>query len=162
MITRDMLSLLSCVPLMVLILWQGSSCHSTKANKNSTGNVNHSMNTNATLPQGSDLKGVWGAQGVSMQVTDAGAQISYDCAHGSISEKIVLDAQGRFSARGHHANEHPGPVRVDEDQNGKAASYRGTVTGNTMELTVTLADSNEVVGTFTLTHGTSGRIRRCL
>jgi len=68
MIKRDSLSLLSCVPLMVLILWQGSSCHSTRANKNSPRNENHSMNTNAPAPQSASLKGVWGAQGVSMEV----------------------------------------------------------------------------------------------
>ena len=81
---------------------------------------------------------------------------------GSITEKIVLDGQGHFSAKGRHARERPGPVRVDEDQNGQAANYSGTVSGETMNLTVTLADSNETVGTFTLTHGTHGRIRRCL
>jgi hypothetical protein len=97
-----------------------------------------------------------------MEVSDSGAEISYDCAHGSITEKIVLDAEGHFSARGRHLRERPGPIRVGDDRSGQAASYRGTVTGDTMNLTVTLTDSRETVGTFTLTHGKPGRLRRCL
>ena len=161
MIKRDLLSLFSCVPLMVLMFWQGSSCNSTKANKNSARNENHSMNSNSTPPQSSDVKGTWGAQGISMEVTDSGAEITYDCAHGSITEKIVLDGQGHFSVRGRHVKEHPGPIRDDEEQNGQPATYRGSVSADTMNLTVTLSDSNETVGTFTLTHGSSGRVRRC-
>ena len=160
MIKRDSLSLFSCVPLMVLMFWQGSSCNSTKANKNSAPNDNHSMSNNSTR-QSSDLKGTWGAQGISMEVTGNGAEIGYDCAHGSITEKIVLDGQGRFSARGRHVREHPGPTREGEDRSGQPATYRGSVNGDTMNLTVILSDSNETVGTFTLTQGKSGRIRRC-
>ena len=111
--------------------------------------------------QSSNVKGTWGAQGIAMEVTDNGAEIGYDCAHGSITEKIVLDGQGHFSARGRHVREHPGPTRIDEDQNGQPATYRGAVNGDTMNLTVTLTDSNETVGTFTLTRGRGGRLRRC-
>lgn len=162
MIKRDSLSLFSCVPLMVLMFWQGSSCHSTKAIRTSARNDNHLMNTNSqSSPQSADIKGTWGAQGISMEVTETGAEIGYDCAHGSITEKIALDGKGHFSARGRHVREHPGPTRNDEDQNGQAATYSGSVSGDTMTLTVTLADSKETVGTFTLTHGSSGRLRRC-
>ena len=161
MIKRDSLSLFSCVPLLVLMFWQGSSCNSTKVNRNSARNDNHSLNRNSTPAQRSDVKGTWGAQGIVMEVTDNGAEIGYDCAHGSITEKIVLDAQGRFSARGRHVTEHPGPIRVGEEQKEQAATYGGSVSGDTMTLRVILSDSNETVGTFTLTHGKSGRLRRC-
>jgi hypothetical protein len=161
MIKRDSLSLFSCLPLMVLMFWQGSSCNSTKANKNSAGNDNHSVNSNRKSMQSSDVKGTWGADGISMEVTDSGTEIRYVCAHGSITEKIVLDCQGHFSVRGRHVRERPGPTRIDEDQNGEPATYRGAVNGDTMNLTVILSNSNETVGTFTLTHGRSGRLRRC-
>jgi len=161
MIKRDSLSLFSCVPLMALMFWQGSSCNSTKANKNPAPNDNHSMNRNSSPSQSSNVKGTWGAQGIAMEVSDNGAEIGYDCAHGTITEKIVLDAQGRFSARGLHVREHAGPIRADEEQKGQPATYRGSVSGDTMNLTVILSASNETVGTFTLTHGKSGRLRRC-
>ncbi|HXM36996.1 MAG TPA: hypothetical protein VN920_17495 [Pyrinomonadaceae bacterium] len=160
MIKRGSLSLFSCVPLMVLMFWQGSSCNSTKANRNSAPSDNHSMNNNSTR-QSSNVNGTWGAQGIAMEVTDNGAEISYDCAHGSITEKIVPDAQGHFSARGLHVREHPGPIRRDEDRRGQPATYRGSVSGDTMTLTVILSDSKETVGAFTLTYGKSGRVRRC-
>ena len=161
MIKRVSLNLFCCAPLILVFFWQGSSCHSTKANKNSPRNENVSMNSNST-PQSSDVKGTWGAQGISMEVTDSGADIGYDCAHGSITEKIVLDSQGHFSARGRHASEHGGPIRLGEEKNDRPATYRGSVKGDTMTLTVTLSGSDETVGTFTLTHGKSGRLRRCL
>jgi len=158
---KDTLSLFSLLPLMLALFWQGSSCHSNRTNNNSARNDNHTMNTNSTAPQGSGVKGTWGAQGISMEVSDNGAEIGYDCAHGSITEKIVLDAQGHFSVRGLHVKEHPGPIRLGEDQSGQPARYSGTVSGETMSLTVTLSESKETIGTYTLTHGKSGRIRRC-
>lgn len=162
MIKSDSLSLFSCVPLMVLMFWQGSSCNSTKAKKNSARNGNHSMNGNSTPSQSSDLKGTWGAQGIVMEISEKGAEVSYDCAYGSITEKIVLDGRGHFSAHGLHVTERPGAIRVGDEQKSRPATYRGSVSGDTMKLTVTLSDSNETVGTFTLTHGKSGRLRRCL
>jgi hypothetical protein len=161
MIQVNSLSALFCLP-VALVLWQSSSCHSSNLNKNgnSTRNDNHSMNSNSTR-QGSEVNGLWGAQGISMEVTDSGSEISYDCAHGSITEKIVLDGRGNFSVRGRHVREHPGPVRNGEEQNGQPATYRGSVSGDTMSLTVILSDSKETVGSFTLTHGSSGRLRRC-
>lgn len=163
MIQVNSLSVMLCLSL-ALTLWQGSSCHSSNLNKNgnSTRSESRSMNNNNnSTAQRSEVKGTWGASGIAMEVNDSGAEIGYDCAHGSITEKIVLDAQGRFSARGLHVKEHPGPIRVDEDQKGQPATYRGSVSGDTMNLTVILSDSNETVGTFTLSHGKSGRIRRC-
>lgn len=162
MIQVNSLSGVFCLPI-ALLLWQGSSCHSSNVNKNgnSTRNDNHPMNTNSTPRQSANVKGTWGAQGISMEVTESGAEIGYDCAHGSITEKIVLDGQGHFTARGRHVREHGGPIREGEEQNGQPATYRGSVSGDHMTLTVTLSDSNETVGTFTLTHGTNGRLRRC-
>jgi len=161
MMKRDSLGLLSCLPLMLLMFGPGSSCNSTKASKNSKDNANQPMTVNSVKTKSPDLKGTWGAQGISMEVTDNGANLGYDCAHGSITEKIILDGQGHFSATGRHVRDHPGPLRSDEDQNGQRATYTGSVNGDTMNLTVTLSDSHETVGTYTLTHGRSGRIHRC-
>jgi hypothetical protein len=162
MIKTGSLSLFSCLPLVALLFWQGSSCHSTKSNQSSAANNNHSMNSNSTPSPKVAAKGAWGAQGIVMEVTDNGAEISYDCAKGSITEKIALDDKGHFSVRGRHKGGHPGPTREDEDQSGQPATYRGSISGDTMTLTVTLSDSKETIGTFTLKHGSPGRLRRCL
>ena len=120
------------------------------------------MSNNSTRQNTSDLKGIWGGDHISLEVTDSGAEINYDCAHGSITEKIVPDGRGNFVVKGLHVREHPGPIRQGEDQAGKPATYHGLIDGETMTLTVTLSGSDEAVGTFTLTHGKSGRVRKCL
>jgi hypothetical protein len=119
-------------------------------------------NTKTTIGQrADDVKGAWGGDGISMEVTNSGAEISYDCAHGSITEKIVPDREGKFVVKGVHVKEHPGPIRVDEDASGQPAIYQGSIDGNTMTLTVKLSGSDETIGTFTLTRGKTGRVRRC-
>jgi hypothetical protein len=96
-----------------------------------------------------------------MEVTEAGTEIDYDCAHGRITEKIAPNRDGKFMVKGVHAKERGGPSRIDE-QNEEAASYAGSISGDTMTLTVTLTKNNETVGTFTLKHGSTGRVRKCL
>lgn len=173
MIERNLLGALFCLPL-ALVLWQGSSCHSNHANANSNSARDDRLSANAnansakvnnnskTTQAPADLTGIWGGDHISMEVTESGASINYDCAHGTISEKIVPDRDGHFAAQGSHVREHPGPVRLGEDATGQATTYRGSVDGDTMQLTVILSKSNETVGTFTLTHGKNGRVRKCL
>jgi hypothetical protein len=106
--------------------------------------------------------GVWGGQGISLEINDSGAEINYDCAHGSITGKIVPDREGKFVVKGLHVREHGGPVREEEDKTGQPVTYRGSIDGETMDLTVTLSETKESIGTFTLTRGKSGRIRKCM
>lgn len=96
-----------------------------------------------------------------MQVTELGADISYACAHGSINERLMLDGNGRFEALGTHVNESPGPLREDRPPDSHPARYTGRVEGQMMTLTVTLTDTKQEVGTFTLTYGRGGRVRKC-
>ena len=141
-----------------LFLWQGSSCRSSKANSNG----HSSMNAKAsTASQSRDLRGTWGGEHIAMEVTDAGATIEYDCAHGRITEKIAPDAEGKFEAKGVHTRERGGPVRQGEDDS-QPAIYRGSIKDQMMTLAVELTENNESAGTFTLTHGKTGRIRKCL
>ena len=49
--------------------------------------------------------GVWGGQHARLEVAAGGATIEYDCGRGTIDEPLVLDAQGRFAARGRHVPE---------------------------------------------------------
>ena len=120
------------------------------------------MNANpSTASQSRDLRGMWGGEHIAMEITDAGATIEYDCAHGSITEKIAPDSDGKFAAKGIHKRERGGPTRQGEDE-GQPAKYRGTIKDQTMTLTVELTENNESAGTFTLTQGKTGRIRKCM
>lgn len=138
---------------LALFLWQNSSCRSGKTNASNSG-----MNANSNT---SDVRGQWGGQGISMEVTDEGARIEYDCAHGRISEKIAPDGDGKFEAKGFLTRERGGPVRLGEN-NEQPAVYRGSIKEKTMTVTVELTANNETVGTFTLTHGSAGRLHKCM
>jgi hypothetical protein len=106
--------------------------------------------------------GVWGGDHIIIDVTDGGAKIMYDCAEGVIEQPIETDDNGRFDVRGAHIRNHGGPVRSDEKPDRHRARYAGRVNGKTMTLTVTLADTNETIGTFSLTYGERPELKRCL
>ena len=95
-----------------------------------------------------------------MEVTDSGATLDFDCASGTITEPIVPDTAGKFSAKGRFARQRPGPTREGEDE-GQPAIYSGVLDGENLTLTITLDKNSEKVGDYILAHGKMGRIRRC-
>ena len=113
-----------------------------------------------TLTQSTVPPGVWGAQHVNLDVSATGARIEYDCAHGTIDGPLSLDSANRFDARGTHVREQPGPVPENEPP-GVPARYTGRLEGDSLTITVTLTDSHEEVGTFTLKRNSSGVLRKC-
>ena len=56
--------------------------------------------------------GPWGGRGIALTVEDSGAKIEMDCAHGRITGRLVLDADGRFELPGTFTRERPGPVHM--------------------------------------------------
>lgn len=108
------------------------------------------------------VTGDWGGEHLGMLASTSGATLEYDCATGTINGPIRPDAAGRFSVSGEHYPGHGGPIRVDEEQVKRPARYNGVVRGGMMDLIVTLTDSNEVLGTFTLVYGRSPFVFKCL
>ena len=106
-------------------------------------------------------QGSWGGPHIRIEVGASSATVDYDCANGTIDGPLMMDSKGRFTWRGTHNREHGGPIRVDEKSSGQPAIYTGSVKGTTMTLTVKLAGSDEVLGTFTLQRGGPGRIFKC-
>ena len=106
-------------------------------------------------------QGAWGGPHIRLTVGDSSATIEYDCAHGQIDGPLVVDSRGRFSLKGTHSPEHPGPVRDNEQSTGQPARYTGWTDGKKMTLTVTLAGQKETIGTFNLALGGGGRIFKC-
>ena len=120
------------------------------------------MNANTnSASQSRDLRGQWGAQGIAMEVTANGANIEYDCGRGRITERLSPDGEGKFEVKGIHVREHGGPER-EGDGNELPAVYRGSIKDETMTLTVELTQDKQNIGTFTLTQGQTGRVRKCL
>jgi hypothetical protein len=138
------------MPFMLAILWQGGSCQNSTMRNRSTAKI-ETVST-----------GVWGGQHIRMQVTERGASIEYDCAHGTIEERLVIDSSDRFEVKGMHVKERGGPVREGEASEGESARYAGHINGQTMTLTVTLTHTNENIGTFTLAYGKAPRLMKCL
>jgi hypothetical protein len=104
--------------------------------------------------------GQWGGQHAGMEVTDAGAQLEFDCAHGRIDQAITLES-GRFDVKGTYSPERPGPRRED-DNTARAVRYIGEVDGKTMKLAINGADgSSDTITSFTLEHGKTPTIRKC-
>jgi hypothetical protein len=159
-----------CFPLAVLMLWQGSSCKVSDTRSKSAGTQSNLSNTQSTQNPSSstalpDLRplpnGMWGGQGISLEVNEQGAEVNYDCAHGMINGKIVPDRNGKFVSKGSHTRERGGPVQ-EGSSNGQPATYRGSIDREVMTMVVTLSETNESIGTFTLTRGKIGRVRKCM
>lgn len=109
-----------------------------------------------------DLTGPWGGEHIALVVTDAGAAVEYDCAHGTIDGPVRAAAAGRFAASGTHVREHGGPIREGEAPDTHPADYTGQVRGDRMTLTVRETDTGVAVGTFTLRRGADARVFKCL
>jgi hypothetical protein len=103
----------------------------------------------------------WGGEHISMTITKSGAELNYDCAHGSVGEPIKIAPDGSFSAKGTHVIEGPGPIRVGRAPNSHPALYTGHVDEKTMTLHVKLTDTNQEIGTFKLEQGREGRVFKC-
>jgi hypothetical protein len=115
-----------------------------------------------TSPAPVDALGLWGGSHVSMQITSTGGRVEYDCAEGVIQGPIRPDGTGRFIATGTHTPGHGGPIREDEILPSFRARYDGQISGERMNLVVTLIDTGAVLGPFELRHGSHGRLVRCL
>ena len=105
--------------------------------------------------------GLWGGEHIRLEVSEGGATVEYDCAHGTLDARIVVDRRGHFRASGRHFEEHGGPVRQDESLQSYTVSYAGRVKGGVMRLTVARADTGARVGTFTLARGREPVIVKC-
>ena len=113
-------------------------------------------------PKAKALSGVWGGDRMILTMGPKGGQIDMDCASGTISSKIMLDAKGRFVARGTFEEYSPGPVRAEDfAAQGKPVAYRGQVIGNTLKLAITRPGS-ATTRNYTLRQGEKPRLVRCL
>ena|SRR5437870_7684477 len=104
--------------------------------------------------------GLWGGEHISMEVTERGATIEYDCAHATIEQRIALDRRGRFDVSGTQVPERGGPVRQNEPA-GYPVRFAGQVNGKTMNITVRNSATKEMIGTFTLVRGAEPKLRKC-
>ncbi len=103
----------------------------------------------------------WGGAHIGLSITISGATVEYDCGEGHILQPIRPDGAGRFSVTGVHYPGVGGPIGVDRTKP-RPARYDGRVQGDRMNLTVTLTDTNQALGTFELRGGASPNVVKCL
>lgn len=94
-------------------------------------------------------------------MTKNGAEIQFNCAHGDIEEPLLLDQQGRFSAKSTSVRRRMGPQREGNPSVNQTAVYSGVIRNQSMTLTVTLMETKQMIGTFTLEHSKLVRPVKC-
>ncbi len=106
--------------------------------------------------------GVWGGEHIRMEVSDSGADIEFDCARGSISQRLELDEKGRFRVEGIYKAETPAPAAVDGGlpASGIKATYTGTLNGSGLRLEVFI-EGQDTPRTFDLEQGDQGHLAKC-
>ena len=80
--------------------------------------------------------GTWGGDHIVLEVSEKGADVEFDCAHGQVTQPITLDKHGDFDAGGTFTPEHGGPVRRDENTPSASARYSGHVDGDKIRVTL--------------------------
>jgi hypothetical protein len=106
--------------------------------------------------------GVWGGERIRMEVNDSGADIEFDCATGSISQRLALDDKGRFKVHGIYIADTAAPAAVDGGltASGVKATYTGTLSGSTLRLEVFI-EGHDMPRTFDLARGDQGHLAKC-
>jgi len=113
--------------------------------------------TPTALPPGN-----WGGEHVSLMASDAGANVEFDCAHGTVDEAPRLDSEGRFTLSGTYVREHGGPIYDGEPVDRHPASYFGRLQDLRVTLSIRLTDDGTQIGPFTALHGQPPTLFKCL
>ena len=115
--------------------------------------------TCAAASQKAVNKGTWAGDHIVLEVSENGAKVELDCAHGEVTQAVQVDKQGNFKVSGTFTAEHGGPVLRDENPESAPVTYFGQVNGDTMTLTITRGE--EKLGDYTLTRGGQPHLMKC-
>jgi hypothetical protein len=100
------------------------------------------------------VDGVWGGEDMRIDVEAGITYVTLACADGQINSVIRLDSEGHFTRPGTIAF---GPVvREFED-----AVFTGHVDGQTIVLSITITESDEMIGPFSAVKGNDVEIIQC-
>ena len=117
----------------------------------------------ATGPTEIVAPGVWGNDQLVLTATASGATIESGCDSGRIEGPVATDQSGGFSLPGTYAFGRGGPSQAgDPPLKAHSARYVGRITGQTMELTISLPELPRTLGPFQLSFGRKNLLDRCL
>ena len=105
--------------------------------------------------------GKWGAAGIGLSVEETAVTIEFDCATAEIARNLMIDKTGNFSTEGIYIRRSPGALRVKFPPKRAPARFEGKISGKTMTMKITLTETGEKIGDFTLQRGKTPTIRRC-
>ena len=106
--------------------------------------------------------GIWGGDHAGMTVTETGATLEFDCAHGTIDGPIPLDDSGAFAVDGLYYQEHGGPFIDPDPLVPVKVTYMGQVSGTRTTLIIFDPDAQVKYGGFLLTYGATPHLVKCL
>lgn len=106
--------------------------------------------------------GNWGGTGIDLTVKKEGVTIQFDCAEAEIGEKLMIDKKGNFSVEGTYLRRTPGPIRLKFKPKKQPAKFVGKITDKKMTLKITLTESDEEIGDYTLERDKVAKLHRCL
>ncbi len=119
-------------------------------------------NTNTKTPV---RTGQWGGEGIQMTVFTNHSNFKLDCARGRIREKLLINQNGFFAARGTITLEHGGPIMPGEELPTFSARFTGRVTDKT-RLRLRIEYRNDVSEVIrqerVLEYGQPGSLTPCL
>ena len=104
---------------------------------------------------------VWGGDHVEMEVTPTGAQLEFDCAHGTIDEPVRADTKGAFRAKGTFSPEHSGPSRDGDAARVFQATYAGKIQDDTMTLRIVVDGQDPQGTTYLLRRDRRANLMKC-
>lgn len=89
--------------------------------------------------------GTWGSDEAGLSVSVDGATAQFNCGSGRIGQPLLVDSRGRFDVPGiYFVTAGPG------NGNPRQARFTGRANDNTLELSVQLLDTGQVLGPFSL------------
>ncbi|HEV2043995.1 MAG TPA: hypothetical protein VGR05_04875 [Sphingomicrobium sp.] len=115
-----------------------------------------------TMPSNQSVVGRWGGQHVGLELGTAGGTLDYDCAAGTIEGPLLVDAAGRFTAKGTHTPGIGGPAQIGVTPRSHPANYSGSVRDDTMTLVVEVPAIPARIGPVSLRRGAEPVLLRCL
>jgi hypothetical protein len=118
------------------------------------------MAATGTAPDSPVKAGQWGGQHISLTVAAASTEIEFDCGRATVPGTIETDRDGGFTTSGTLLQDRPGPTTPNGPAQ-RPIRLSGTVKDDDMQVSIVLTDSNEDVGSFTLTFGGTPRLVKC-
>ena len=108
-----------------------------------------------------DPLGLWGGEGIRLEIAPTGGALEFDCAAGTFDAPLVLDGEGTFALPGTFTLGHGGPDIEGQEPIPVAATFVGSVAGDRMTLEGRFGAEDMRIGPYSLRKGQDPLLRKC-